>query len=123
MIFISNLQDSQETIYQHSSELKRISTEKSTMERNLTEVNLALDSLRLEKDSLVLDLFEQTKYKDEVEILRKEKERLSEKADALWKEVKDHQDLGTAKVLYTKYYKHSNEACTFVVLGPIYPSG
>merc|ERR1740123_1181453 len=85
--------DSQETIYQHSSELKRISAEKSTMERNLTDVTLALDSLRLEKDSLVLDLFEQTKYKDEVEILRKEKERLSEKADALWKEVKDHQDL------------------------------
>merc|ERR1712008_536683 len=76
--------DSQETIYQHSSELKRISTEKSTMERNLTEVTLALDTLRLEKDSLVLDLFEQTKYKDEVEILRKEKERLSEKVDALW---------------------------------------
>ena len=70
------------------------------MERNLNEVTLALDSLRLEKDSLVLDLFEQTKYKDEVEILRKEKERLSEKADALWKEVKDHQDLGTATVLY-----------------------
>ena len=93
------------------------------MERNLTEVTLALDSLRLEKDSLVLDLFEQTKYKDEVEILRKEKERLSEKADALWKEVKDHQDLGTAKVLYPKYYEHSNQACTFVVFGPIYPSG
>ena len=77
------------------------------MERNLTEVTLALDSLRLEKDSLVLDLFEQTKYKDEVEILRKEKERLSEKADALWKEVKDHQDLGTDKVLYLKCSKQS----------------
>ena len=74
------------------------------MERNLNEVTLALDSLRLEKDSLVLDLFEQTKYKDEVEILRKEKERLSEKADALWKEVKDHQDLGTAKVLYISQF-------------------
>ena len=69
------------------------------MERNLTEVTLALDSLRLEKDSLVLDLFEQTKYKDEVEILRKEKERLSEKADALWKEVNDQQDLGKANLL------------------------
>ena len=65
------------------------------MEANLSEVTLALDSLRLEKDSLVLNLYEQTKYKDEVEILRKEKERLSEKADALWKEVKDQQDLGT----------------------------
>mgnify|MGYP001200861652 CR=1 FL=1 len=72
------------------------------MERNLNEVTLALDSLRLEKDSLVLDLFEQTKYKDEVEILRKEKERLSEKADALWKEVKDHQDLGTDKEIIRK---------------------
>ena len=91
------------------------------MERNLNEVTLALDSLRLEKDSLVLDLFEQTKYKDEVEILRKEKERLSEKADALWKEVKDHQDLGT--VLYLKDYKHSNEAFNFVVFESIYPSG
>ena len=93
------------------------------MERNLTEVTLALDSLRLEKDSLVLDLFEQTKYKDEVEILRKEKERLSEKADALWKEVKDHQDLGIAKVLYLKYYKHSYEAFTIIVFGLIYASG
>ena len=93
------------------------------MERNLSEVTLALDSLRLEKDSLVLDLFEQTKYKDEVEILRKEKERLSEKADALWKEVKDHQDLGIAKVLYLKYYKHSYEVVTFIVFGLIYASG
>ena len=75
--------------------MKRIQTEKSSIEANLSEVTLALDSLRLEKDSLVLNLYEQTKYKDEVEILRKEKERLSEKADALWKEVKDQQDLGT----------------------------
>ena len=76
------------------------------MEANLSEVTLALDSLRLEKDSLVLNLYEQTKYKDEVDILRKEKERLSEKADALWKEVKDQQDLGTDNLL--KFLTASN---------------
>ena len=54
---------------------------------------MALEALRCEKDSLLLELYEQTKYKDEVEMLRREKERLSEKADSLWKEVKDHQDL------------------------------
>ena len=73
--------------------MKRLESEKSTLENKLSEVSVALEALRCEKDSLLLELYEQTKYKDEVEMLRREKERLSEKADSLWKEVKDHQDL------------------------------
>jgi len=52
--------------------------------------------LRTEKDSLKMELFEGNQYKDEVSILKKEKERLSDKVDALWKELKDHQDMNHA---------------------------
>lgn len=85
--------EAQETLYQHTAEQKQLQEEKTRLENNLSEVTVALETLRSEKDSLLLDLYEQAKYKDEVEILRKEKDRLSEKADTLWKEVKDHQDL------------------------------
>ena len=62
----------------------------------MDEININLEALRTEKDSLKMELFEGNQYKDEVSILKKEKERLSDKVDALWKELKDHQDMNHA---------------------------
>ena len=59
----------------------------------MDEININLEALRTEKDSLKMELFEGNQYKDEVSILKKEKERLSDKVDTLWKELKDHQDM------------------------------
>lgn len=40
-----------------------------------------------------MELYEGNQYKDEVVLLKKEKDRLSDKVDTLWKELKDHQDV------------------------------
>ena len=52
-----------------------------------------MEALKTEKESLKMELYEGTQYKDEVALLKKEKERLSDKVDKLWKELKDHQDM------------------------------
>ena len=57
------------------------------------QVNVNLEALRTEKDSLKMELYEGNQYKDEVVLLKKEKDRLSDKVDTLWKELKDHQDV------------------------------
>ena len=53
----------------------------------------SMEALKTEKESLKMELYEGTQYKDEVALLKKEKERLSDKVDKLWKELKDHQDM------------------------------
>ena len=40
-----------------------------------------------------MELYEGNQYKDEAVLLKKEKDRLSDKVDTLWKELKDHQDV------------------------------
>ena len=59
----------------------------------MLQVNVNLEALRTEKDSLKMELYEGNQYKDEVVLLKKEKDRLSDKVDTLWKELKDHQDV------------------------------
>jgi len=83
----------QDQIYEKSKLLKTLHDDKTRLEEDLSELKLSEETLRGEKESLKLEIYEISKYKNEAEILKKEKDRLSDKADALWKEVKDHQDL------------------------------
>merc|ERR1712029_981550 len=83
----------QDQIYEKSKLLKTLQGDKTRLEEDLSELKLSEETLRGEKESLKLEIYGISKYKNESEILKKEKDRLSDKADALWKEVKDHQDL------------------------------
>ena len=83
----------QDEIYEKSKMVKNLTQDKNRLEENLSELRLSEESLRSEKENLKLEIFEISKYKNEAEILQKEKERLAEKSEALWQEVKSSQDL------------------------------